>query len=81
MRVGDRPLEQGEELRAARLVLDQREDLLELVDHQHQLGLVVGEEQLDRAQQAALVLLELLEQAGGGLTATRSSAASSSSSG
>ena len=64
MRVADRPLEQGEELRAARLVLDEREHLLELVDDEHEFRLVVHEEALDRAQQAALVLLELLEQPG-----------------
>ena len=46
------------------LVLDEREHLLELVDDEHELRLVVREEALDRPQQAALVLLELLEQPG-----------------
>ncbi len=64
MRIHDRTLEQREELRAAGLVLDEGEHLLELVDDEHELGPVVDEELLDGAQQAELVLLELLEQAG-----------------
>jgi len=69
VRVVDRPLEQREELRASRLLLDEREHLLELVDDEHELGLVVREETLDRAQQSAFVLLELLEQTTGDLVA------------
>ena len=44
MRVGDRALEKREEVRAPRLVFDEREDLLELVDDEDELRLVVGEE-------------------------------------
>ncbi len=51
-------------MRAAILALDERERLLELVDHEHELRLVVDDELLDGAQEPALVLLELLEQAG-----------------
>ena len=40
-----------------------REDFLELVDHQQQFALVVGQDAPDRAQQTALVLLQLLQQA------------------
>ena len=40
VRVGDGGEQAVEEVRAHRLVLDQREELLELVDHQHQLGLI-----------------------------------------
>src|SRR5436190_3871441 len=62
VRVADRTLEERKELRATRLVLDEGEHLLELIDDQHELRFVVDEEALDGPQQAAIVLLELLEQ-------------------
>ena len=52
-----------EEVEAGRFVLDQREQLLELVDDQHQLdSRLVRQDALDGAHQAALVLAELGEQ-------------------
>ncbi len=63
LRVGHSRHQAVEEVAARGLVLDQRKDLLELVDHQHQLG--VARQQLrDDIEQAALVALELLEQIG-----------------
>ena len=81
MRIGDGTLEDGEEVLPALLALDEGEQLLELVEDEHELGVVVGKDPLQRAQESALAVLELLDQAGGRLTATRARAASSSSSG
>ena len=51
-------------LRAFVLVLDQREDLLQLVEDDQQLGVRVGQDPSDRADKPELVLLEVLEQGG-----------------
>ena len=56
-----------------------REDLLELVDHEDQGGVVRGQAATDAAQDPSLVCAQLLDERGGGLTAIRSNAASSAS--
>ena len=50
-------------MRSTLLVLDEREHLLELVEDQHELGAVGGQDPLERAQQPPLAILELFDQA------------------
>ena len=63
--VGRRRLEALEEVRPDRLVLDQREDLLELVDHEDEVRSVGGEQSQDRPVETVPVTLQLLHQARG----------------
>src|SRR3989442_1035881 len=63
VRIGNRTFEDREEMCSTLLVFDEREQLLELVENQHELRPVIGKDPLQRANQAALALLELLDQA------------------
>ena len=63
VRIGGGGLEAPEEVRPDGLVLDEREHLLELVDHEDELATVGREQPQDRAVQPVLVALELLDQA------------------
>jgi hypothetical protein len=63
MRVADRLLEDREDVRAEALVRDEGEQLFQLIEDQHELGVVAGQDTLHRPQQPALVALELLDQA------------------
>ena len=49
------------------IVVDQREDLLELVDDDHELCIGVGQDAIDRSHQSELVALEDLHERGSGL--------------
>ena len=64
MWIGHRTLEDGEEVLLSLLALDQGEQFLELVEDEHELGIVVRKDPLQRAQEAALAILELLDQTG-----------------
>jgi hypothetical protein len=61
-RVTNRQLEARQEVHAPLVVLDEREDLLELVDDEQQVRAVIGEDALDGPEQAELVRLQLLPQ-------------------
>ena len=64
MGIGDRSLEHREEVRSPLVVFDQCEDLLELVENEHELRVVARQDPLQRAQEPPLAVLELLEQTG-----------------
>ncbi len=53
-----------EEARPSPLVLDEREDLLELIEDDQQLGVPVGQDPVDRSHEPELVAFELLHQRG-----------------
>lgn len=66
-RVGDRVHETGKELSTVLLASNLREDLLELIDHQHQGGSVGRQHPQGRPQHTGLTIGELVGQAVGSI--------------
>jgi hypothetical protein len=54
------------EVQAGRLVVNEREHLLELVDHEDEFGAVGGQQPQDGPVEPVLVAFELVHEAGGG---------------
>ena len=63
--IGRSTLDQRQELPPTLFVVDEREQLLELVDHENELGGVVGKNALRGAAEPTFVGLQLLDQACG----------------